>query len=281
MKFFILIGIFTCGIFFSSLVSAQPIWYGRQKTNSISLDINKPFTPSDSLFRTIVSGFDALSGSVFITGKYALNTNISLVADFPISHGNINDTLISNGSETIIGNPYLGAEFDVSKTPIYFQLGLRLPFVPDDNGLARIVGIASDINRSEAFQKDLFPLYGAINYETVSENKILLSLRSGLNVWFNSDTLNFESNPSVIADYSIQTGYIDKNISVLLSGVGRYYLSSGARFPEKKNVLQYGLSIIVPYKNIRPAVSFRIPGNESTGKKLNYVIGLDFLYLFM
>jgi hypothetical protein len=152
--------------------------------------------------------------------------------------------------------------------------------VPDDNALAQIAGIYSDFDRSEAFMKDVFPIYGAVNFNTVSENKILFSARGGLNVWFNSDTINFESDPSVIVDYNVQTGYIDKQIEVILSAVGRYDVSSGPRYTEKRTLIQYGMSIIVPVNNIRPAISFRVPGNDRTGDIINYVIGLDFQYLF-
>lgn len=146
-------------------------------------------------------------------------------------------------------------------------------------GLAEFAGIVSDYDRSEEFLSHFFPIYGAVNYRTVSDSKILFSARAGLNLWFNNDTLNIESDPSVRVDYHIQTGYIDKNLNVILSAVGRENVSSNAVVREKFRLMQYGLSIVVPYKKIRPALSFRIPGDK-IDRILNYAVGLNFGYVF-
>lgn len=272
-----------CEIMSPSILSSQSVWYGREKKNSVTLEINKPVEPSDSVLRYVIPEMDALSGSVFLSGRYTLkkNKNITFVADFPIAHGYINDTVILNDAETIIGNPYVGAEFDIPNSPLFFELGFRIPLVPHDKALARIAGIISDFDRSEAFLKDVFPVYGAVNFNSVSSNNILFAAKGGINLWFNSDSLNYENSPSVIVDYNVQTGYIDKRIEVMLSAVGRYDVSSGARFPEKRTLLQYGLSVVVPLKSFRPGISFRVPGNDRAGDIVNYVIGLDFKYLFL
>lgn len=119
-----------------------------------------------------------------------------------------------------------------------------------------------------------------MNYETVSDNKILFTARAGLNLWFNNDTLRVQSDPSVRFKYAVQTGYMDKNLNVILSAVGRKYLSSSSRVTDKPNIIQYGLSIVVPYKKIRPALSFRFPGNSLADNILNFVVGLNFGYVF-
>lgn len=269
-------------ISFTSISFSQSVWYCRQKTNSITLEINKPDEPSDSIVGIVIPGVDFWSGSVFLSGRYSLpkNKNITFVADFPVAHGLIPDTIVTNGSETIIGNPYIGAEFDIPQSPIYFQLGLRIPLCPDNNFVAKLAGNISDLDRKEAFFSKVFPVYGAVNYQTVSDNKILFAARGGLNLWFNDDTTAFSSDPEVSTDYTLQTGYIDQRINVILSAVGRYAISSNAAVPTKRNFLEYGLSVVVPIKRFRPAISFRVPGNELTGYLLNYVVGLNLEYSF-
>lgn len=267
---------------FSSYTSAQSVWYGREKANSIALEINKPFTPEINAGRHVIPGLSPGSGSIFLSGRYSLkkNKNITFVADIPVSHGYLDDSTNLNGSEWAFGNPYIGAEFDVARTPVYFQLGLRLPFAPYDQGLAEFAGTVSDLNRSEAFLAHIFPIYGAVNYETVSDNKILFKAGAGINLWFNNDSLRVQSDPSVRFSYNLQTGYIDKNLNVILSAVGNKYLSSNTRVTDKPNAIQYGLSVVVPYKKIRPALSFRFPGNNTTDPVFNFVIGLNFGYVF-
>lgn len=282
MKSKILGSIFFFVFITPSLTDAQSIWYGREKENSIFFEINKPFTRSDSLGTFEIPGLDAWSASYFLSGRYTLenNKNISFVADIPFSHGAVDDTNNLDNSQWMFGNPYIGAEFDIARTPIYFQLGFRLPFATENKGLAERTGVFSDFDRSEAFISHLFPIYGGVNYETINENKILFNARAGINLWFNDDSLNRQSNPSVRIDYQLQGGYMDKNLNVILTAVGRKFLSSNSVIKTKGYVLQYGLSIVVPYKKIRPALSFRIPGNDLSEAVLNYVIGLNFGYVF-
>lgn len=267
---------------YSANISAQSVWYGREKVNLIALEINKPVTPSVNAGRHTIPGLSAGSGSIFLSGRYSLkkNKNITFVADIPVSHGYLDDSTNLNGSEWAFGNPYIGAEFDIPESPLYFQLGLRLPFAPYDQGLAEFAGSVSDLDRSEAFLAHVFPVYGAVNYETVSENKILFTAKAGLDFWFNNDSLRIQSDPSVRFNYVVQTGYMDKNLNVILSAVGRKDLSSSAVVQDKLNIFQYGLSIVVPYKKIRPALSFRFPGNRTTDNVFNFVVGLNFGYVF-
>ena len=267
---------------YSSNISAQSVWYGREKVNSIALELNKPFTPEINAGRHVIPGLSPGSGSIFLYGRYSLknNKNITFVADIPVSHGYLDDSTNLNGSEWAFGNPYIGAEFDIPQSPVYFQLGLRLPFAPYDQGLAEFAGAVSDPDRSEAFLAHVFPIYGAVNYETVSDNKILFTARAGLDLWFNNDSLRIQSDPSVRFDYAVQTGYMDKNLNVILSAVGRKDLSSNAEVKDKINIIQYGLSILVPYKKIRPALSFRFPGNKTTDNVFNFTVGLNFGYVF-
>ena len=267
---------------YPSNIFAQSVWYGREKANSIALELNKPFTPSISAGRHVIPGLSPGSGSIFLSGRYSLkkNKNITFVADIPVAHGYLDDTTNLNGSEWAFGNPYIGAEFDIPESPVYFQLGLRLPFAPYDQGLAELAGAVSDLDRSEAFLAHVFPVYGAVNYETVSDSKILFAVKAGLKLWFNNDTLRVQSDPSVRFAYSVQTGYMDKNLNVIFSAVGRKDLSSNAVVTDKINIIQYGLSLVVPYKKIRPGLSFRFPGNSTTDPAFNFVVGLNFGYVF-
>lgn len=263
-------------------VTAQSVWYGREKANSISLEFSKPFTPSDSLGPHEIPGLDPLSGSLFLSGRYSLknNKNITFVADIPVMHGFIDSDLITNGSEWAIGNPYIGAEFDIPKTPIFFETGFRVPLAPDDKGVAEAAGALSDFDRAEAFLNNIFPVYFAVNYQTVTDNKILIGFRGGLNLWFNNDTLRIQSDPSLHLDYHAQIGYVEKYLNVIFTIAGRESLSSNSVIKSKSHVVQYGVSVVVPYKKIRPALSFRYPGNSPANRVLNYVLGLNFGYVF-
>ena len=275
-------GIITVCFIISALsvgAKAQSIWYQRAKGNSISLEINKPVIPSDSVGTIVFPGLSTFSGSVFLSGRYSLTKNITLVADIPISHGKIdNDTLFTDGDQTMLGNPYIGAEFYLKDKPFFFELGMRIPLAPDDKVTAVRTGLLSDFDRAEAFFNNIIPFYGSINFESLSDSKLYLKARGGLNLWFNTDSLTFDNDPFVVVDYTLQAGYIDKAFEFLFTADGRYDLSSGPKLPQKDNVLVYGVSVTVPYKKFRPGISFRVPGNELSGNLINYVIGLNFEY---
>lgn len=184
-----------------------------------------------------------------------------------------------NESGLKIGNPYIGAEYHLPRSPLMFELGLRIPVVSKDPVAGTVVGVRADIDRSEAFIRKIVPVYAAINFRTVTENNILIKARVGGNLWFNTKVLGFYNQPEFSADYTLQTGYMDKYVNVIVGLTGRYAVDSGPEYPDKYNFVQYGLLITVPYKNIRPGFNIRVPG-EDADNLFNYVFGLNFTYGF-
>lgn len=262
---------------------AQSQWLDYGTGNSLSLEIYKPFIPRDSVFDEVTPSYKPFSVAMFLTGRYNLNENITLVADIPFARGEIDDTTAlpdDNGSE--IGNPYLGAEYKLKDSPLRFELGFRIPLTPKDRIYAALTGIRSDLDRIEAFIYNLVPVTMAINFETLSETSILFKARLAGNLWFIEDperTLVDEKTQFGVG-YTVQTGYIHKHVNVIFGLSGRYHLESGPRLQNKPTALQYGLMVTVPYKNIRPGLSIKVPGNDRTGKLFNYILGFNFTYIF-
>ena len=263
---------------------AQSQWLDYGDGNSISLEIYKPIIPQDSIFDDeITPAYKTFSGAVFLTGRYNVAKNFTLIAELPFARGETDDTTaLEDSYGTKIGNPYLGAEYKLPNSPLKFQLGFRIPLTPEDVVQASVVGSRADLDRVEAFIYDLVPINAAIYFETVSESGILFKARAAGNLWFNVNTDNtfLNGRTQFAAAYTLQTGYIHKYVNVIFGLSGRYHLESGPKLPEKPVFLQYGLLVTVPYKNIRPGFSIKVPGNERTGKLFNYVLGLDFTYAF-
>lgn len=271
-------------LYFSNESAGQSQWLDNGKGNSVSIEIYKPFKARDSFALPpggIIPGFTAFSGAVYLSGRYVISKSFALVGDFPFANGSIDDSIFYTDQGGLkIGNPYLGAEYNIPKSPIMVELGLRLPFTPDTFAEASLAGILSDIDRSEAFIKDIVPVYAAVNYKTVSESNILLKARAGIDVWFNTKKAGFENQPELKADYTLQVGYLHQYVNFLFGLSGRYDMVSGPKLPKKENIIQYGLLVTFPYKNIRPAFSIKVPGSDNLGKVLNYVLGLNFTYGF-
>ena len=271
-------------ILYCSDARAQSEWLDYGTGNSVSIEIYKPITPRDSNKYEpggIEPGFTVPSVAVYLTGRYNLYKDFTLVGEFPFAYGAYDTTnFVVDESGAKIGNPYLGAEYRVPKSPLMFELGLRLPLSPDNPVIPSLVGFAADIDRSEAFLRDVVPVYTAVNYESLSESNIYLRGRGGVNIWFNTKKIpGFDTQPEVTFDYTLQVGYFQKYVHVIAGVVGKYDVDSGPLSSNKNNLVQYGILITGIYKNIRPALSFKVPGGNA-GLVFNYIIGLNCTYEF-
>lgn len=270
-------------LLFPTMLSAQSEWVdnGKEKTH-ISIEIIKPFVAKDTMFKQTDqseagSGLTTLSGVAFLSGKYAIGKNFALAADLSIAHQEWEDDDL--GAQTILGNPYIGAEYYLTETPLFFELGFRIPIVQDAVGSS----ILSDIDRSEAFIHDVFPVYVAMNYNTITKSNILFRARTGANLWFFTQEPEegvSRRNPHVSVDYTLQTGYDHPRLNIIVGATGRLGVSSNSQIQDKLHFLQYGATITVPFGNFRPGINFRIPGNSATEKIIDYVVGVNLAYSF-
>jgi hypothetical protein len=103
-------------------------------------------------------------------------------------------------------------------------------------------------------------------------------MRGGINVWLNSEDAGFDTDPRVSVEYSLQGGYIHQYVNIIAGASARYSTDTGPEFPKKQTLLQYGINLTFPVKKFYPGISFKVPGNEYTGKFINYVIGLNLSY---
>ena len=274
-------------LLFPAMLSAQSLWvdHGEEKTY-ISVEIIKPIAAVDSIYKDfwyteLQPEYTALSGAIIITGKYALGKNFVLAADLSIAHGElVGEKYDSIGSQTIFGNPYIGAEYHLPKTPLFFELGFRIPVVPDKKGVASISGIYSDFDRAGAFYPHIVPVSGAVNFEKITKWKLLLRARTGVTLWFNSKKVGAFRSPTLFVNYMLQTGYYHPRVTFIVGLAGVLDANSNPKYPEKVHILQYGATITVPFGNFRPGINFRIPGNKTSREFIDYAFGLNLTYVF-
>ncbi len=268
-------------LLFPVMLSAQSEWVDNgQERSFLSIEIIKPVRSIDSLLGEVQPDFTTFSGSIFLTGRYAVGKNFVLAADISIASGKFKGEEYKDYGQTIMGNPYIGAEYYLPETPLFFELGMRIPIVQEGKHLAGISGIYSDFDRAEAFLPDIVPVYAAMNYETISKSKILLRVRTGVNLWFTNKEWETHRNPILLVDYTLQTGYMHERVTIVAGLTGRLDASSDPKYDEKSHILQYGATVTVPFGNFRPGVNFRIPGNKYTEGLIDYVIGFNLAYVF-
>ncbi len=258
-----------------STLSAQQLWTDPGEGNSLDLELLKPFK-SDSLF----GGFTNVSGAIFLTGRYALKEQIILIGELSLVHGEIMNEDYENDAETVMGNPYVGAEFHIKESPLFLETGIRIPIIPKDNDVASAVGEASDINRMEAFKAEIFPVLLAMNYKTISENKILFRARLGTSIWFNSGNYFGNSSEDAIFDYAVQTGYAGEKVHALVCFTGRYLATAPETNNANRKIHQFGTTITVPLGNIQIGAHAKLPMNEKTARIMDFVAGLNISYKF-
>ncbi|MEO8211448.1 MAG: hypothetical protein ABI840_12890, partial [bacterium] len=157
--------IFFVLLYFSNESLGQSQWLDNGKGNSVSIEIYKPIIARDSFPfapRGIIPGFTTFSGAVYLSGRYVISKSFALVGDFPFANGSIDDSIFYVESGGVkIGNPYLGAEYNLPNSPIMVELGLRLPFTTDTFREASLAGTYSDLDRTEAFIRDCSCICGS------------------------------------------------------------------------------------------------------------------------
>ncbi|MCB0727990.1 MAG: hypothetical protein KDD00_11030 [Ignavibacteriae bacterium] len=261
---------------------AQSQWLDHGKGNSASIEIYKPIIPvfESSFIAGVRPEYTTFSGVVFLSGRYEVSKYFTLTAEFPMVNGKWDDTVeIYNEGGFKVGNPYLGMEYYIPETPVMVDFGFRIPITPEGKIQASTYGSLADVDRVEAFVKDIVPFTASVNYRAVSDSKILFKARVGADLWFNTKQLGIYNQPLLNTLYTLQAGYIQKNVHFIFGLNGNYVMDSGTNDPEKQNYIEYGLLVTFPYKNIRPAFSIKVP-NAELGDFLNYVLGLNFTYGF-
>ncbi len=274
-------------LLFPAMLAAQSEWvdYGQERS-SLSIEIIKPVAYIDSTFKGewyagVAPDYTTLSGAIFLTGRHAVGKNFVLVADISFARGDLDDEGYEAQSvQMVIGNPYIGAEYHLPETPLFFELGMRIPIVSEDNTLARVVGYLSDFDRVEAFVPKIIPVFVDMNFEKIFKSNILLRAGTGISLWFNSKEIGAYRDPAIAFKYILQTGYNHPRVNIILGLIGRQELSSEPRIGEKFHEMQYGTTITIPFGNFRPGINFRIPGNSQTKKRFDYVFGLNLTYVF-
>jgi hypothetical protein len=248
-------------------LGAQSIWldYGQKK--SLNLEILKPhFDDGEETF---------LTSSLYLTLKYAVTQNFAVVGELPFSHYGW-DTEWSTGTESTLGNPYLGLEYRFPKSPFLIEIGARAPVAPDDdedNGAAAMVGFLTDfVERTEAFDSDIVPISTYANVILESPSGFALRLRGGPCFWIKSGERG-ESETFLL--YSAQAFYKFSKVRIGTGLSGRYYASSEGGDFAQNSWHQLGFSLDLVFGKVRPSVYFRIPLDEDFREIVDAVVGLS------
>ncbi len=257
-------------LFIFSSLRGQSIWQDHTTWEGITIEFLKPnyVDEEDLSFLTSVT---------FLSARFPVTRNIVFSGELPFSYVNWDIPQGPDlGAKQTFGNPYLGLEFHLRQTPLFFELGARVPLtagIDDENGEATVNGGLTDlVDRAEAFATDAVPVSGFVNYILSSRTGFSLRLRGGPSFWFASG--DREETETFIL-YSVQAFY-ETGILRFGGGFSGRYLATADNgdFSERSlHQLTFGVDIILGM--FRPGAYIRIPLDEEYKEMISSVFGIS------
>ena len=259
-----------CAVVFSLDSVAQTPYSQRFKRSSVSFEV---FVPK---FKYSTYSGDAF----FLRGKIKASPENFVVIEVPFAVGSHEVTYYSYPSglvtpitqtisDNIIGNIYIGTEIGKDGSTVFGEIGVRFPLASEKSFGSGYVGIASDIDRWEAFISRGFTVGGALNIFERDPLGPFFRIRLGPSLW-----LSTRGGGGLVAlSSSIGAGYDGSDVMLAIGISFREFLSLSAG--GNSNVSQFEASAGVHLENLHPQVQLRLPLEKILSYNLDYVIGVS------
>jgi len=250
----------------SASLHAQSIWLDRSHDKTLGLEVLRPnFKTADN---------DAVSGfAVFLSMRAPLSKQLHFVGELPFVKSNFESSSIffRSGSQSMIGNPYLGLEIGRQDSPLFGEFGIRLPIASEDKFGAALVGFLTDFDRLEAFIPNALPITGMLNYHHRDASGFALRLRGSPSLLINTGGEDAE----LFIGYSAQAGYESERLRLLGGLTGRANLTEEEADFSERSIHQLGFNASFGLGKIRPGFHFRLPLDEDLKDSLDSVFGFN------
>lgn len=249
----------------SSPVTAQTIWAPPAGENpTVMLELARPVLSSE------IGNLSTPSGVIFASTRWPVSQRIRVVGEVPFSYGRLtNPGGGGRVSDAALGNPYAGIEYRFAGSPLFIETGIRAPLTPDDEFVATVVGVTSDLDRWEAFATDIVPVTAMLNYTPQLQSGWVMRLRGGGSNWIPTS-----------GDYELfgladaQAGYSGHRFLVLAGGTGRALLTENGSFGER-TFFQLGAGGWYEFGRVRPGMQFRLPVDSDLRDLTDFTFGVS------
>lgn len=274
--FLLLVEVISLVCLFQTGLYAQSIWHNRNHDKTVFLEFMKPsFDPN------FYDSTEFITSATFLSVRWPVTERLFIVAELPMSYADFKDnySLVNEGT---LGNLYAGVEVYWQNSPIFLDIGMRIPNAPnpDENkGTAAVVGMFSDyVDRQEAFISQTLPITGMLNYRSGDTSGLNFRLRGGPSLWISGlPELNQEE---LFFLYSLQTSYESKIASIGMVFSGRTSITEkDYYFDEQNSIYQLGFNASVGIKFLRPGLQFRLPLDKKSKEVLDSVIDFNLTIL--
>lgn len=256
--------------------TAQPLWVDIQDQSNISFEWLK------SSYEFSNADFSFFTSTVYLSGSFVVSPSFRIIADIPFSsfsasyEGFFSSSVDESGS--VLGNPYVGAEFGNDEMTFFAEGGIRLPTVNHNSFEERDaaeLGAVADIMRYPAFVDDYIPMSIMLNGQPMWQGgKMRLRLRFG--GWFfipNEKHLDGETFFILGAYYT----YDNRDFIVRIGYTGAINSEAEINFFDAW-LDEFGVAVQKPFGDWVPGIMLRFPMGEPLNDFVNYTLGLNVAY---
>ncbi|MEO6462134.1 MAG: hypothetical protein ABIP29_03580, partial [Candidatus Eisenbacteria bacterium] len=226
---------------------AQSIWLDRTEPRTVHVELAKP------LFEGNGDGFLTFSG--YFSTRLPLGERLSFVGELPVATFRA-DSSSPFFDSTTRGNPYLGIESHPgTATGGWFELGVRAPLASDSE-IATLSGLATDVDRWEAFIPDALVLRAAGHWRADPRNgRIGADFRAAPALWFPTGE---SGDIELFTTYGAQILFHDETARAGFGLGGRWLLTEGNDIGVS-TTHQFEAAVDFLRGPVRPGMTLRIP----------------------
>ncbi len=249
---------------------AQSTWMNRSADRSVSLEILKPsyVNGNDVTFTTSV---------IYLSTHIPINDHLRFIGEVPYSH--FGATGAFSGSESSIGNPFVGVDYRNKDSDVSYEFGLRLPLASDKKLGAFLNGFSTDFDRVDAFMPKTVPATLMINHYRKYPSRFVTLLRGGVNFLYYTDS-NVSRSTDLYLLYSIHGGYETDKFGFGLGFGGRVVVTGSGGSFDDRSIHQLDLVVHGVFDNIKPGLYLRVPMDELLEQFIDVVWGINMEYAF-
>lgn len=233
--------------------SAQSIWLDRTVPKTLHLEIAKPLIDGD------VDGF--FTFTPYVSTRLPLSSSLSFVGELPAATFEV-EGFFDDETSTTIGNPYLGIESHVNDgSGPWFEIGARLPLASDEE-VAVLTGIATDLDRWEAFLPENFFIRGAAHVRRHPEaGSVGFDFRLAPTLWIPEG--DDDADVELFTTYGAQLLFRARDVRGGVGLTGRWFTTADEDVEDEvDHQLEAAFDFLAG--SVRPGLTLRVPLDDDS-----------------
>ena len=254
----------------SGPAAAQEMWLGPTHGGSLAIEVaHVHFSDPD-----LGPAQSSASAAVFLTARIPLWQRTALVIELPAARGSFS-SWDETMSDFAIGNPYVGVEGGQSGTKWFGEAGVRLPIMSETKIASALVGMASDLDRMEAFLPDVAAVSAYLNGRSGGATGFRIRMRVG--PLLDIPTRSGMGDAELFGAYALQVGVASKGVEIFTGVTGRMLITQDA---SNQLTDQFVSSLHLNLGRVEPGVDIRVPLDNGQPDLIGSVFGVSLRMAF-